>query len=192
MKTLLAVAFILLLAGCSGTPTIPLGDLGCGCVNMEGLAELAGIEIGDPLDTTEPRCVEVAVEADFRFWQFHGPRTEQVIRDTFTEVDAIYQSELNMEVRVVSIEILHSLPFHPVHLSLENSGLDHARNARGNLVLQLKNIGKPAVVTIRPNVAVRGGVDELRSDANPFTCLADVAFEHIANTEFSADVLDLW
>jgi len=35
------------------------------------------------------------------------------------------------------------------------------------------------------------GFDQLRGDANPIASLAHTAFQHIANAEFAADLLDI-
>src|ERR1700722_14923080 len=61
----------------------------------------------------------------------------------------------------------------------------------GNLVLYREQIGKAAVIALRPDVAAGGSVVELHGDTHAVAGLAHAAFDHIANAEVSGDLLHM-
>src|SRR5262249_54211279 len=66
---------------------------------------------------------------------------------------------------------------------------NRADHARGDLILQIEDIIERALEAIRPQVTASGGIDQLSGDAHAVRRLAYAAFEQIANTEFTTDLL---
>jgi hypothetical protein len=77
------------------------------------------------------------------------------------------------------------------HFGLLDLRRDRTDNVGRDFVLQVKNIFKAAVETVRPQMRAGQGIDQLPGDANLVTSLADAAFEHIAHAELSADLFDI-
>src|SRR6516164_3645613 len=69
--------------------------------------------------------------------------------------------------------------------------LDDAGDAGRDLVLQLEDIFERTVEAVGPQMRPGQRVDQLRRDAHPSAGFAHRAFEHIADTELSADLLHL-
>jgi len=67
--------------------------------------------------------------------------------------------------------------------------LDDTGNAERDLVLKLKDIFEGAVEAVGPEMRPAHCADQLRGDADPITALAHRAFQHVAHTEFAADLL---
>src|SRR5262245_4484391 len=73
-------------------------------------------------------------------------------------------------------------------------GLQQLRLNRGNhlaryLVLQRKDVGEFAVVTIGPDVVSGCGIYQLRRDAHAVAALSHAAFQHVANAELARSAL---
>src|SRR6185295_7242790 len=67
--------------------------------------------------------------------------------------------------------------------------LDRARDAACNLVLHRKYIANLAVVMLGPMVAAAHRIDELGGNTQAAPGTADAAFEHVANTKRSRDLV---
>src|SRR5262245_36570710 len=63
-----------------------------------------------------------------------------------------------------------------------------ANDVDGYLVLKIKNILKRTIEPVGPDMRATVRVDELSSDANARHCLADAAFQHVANTKLSTNL----
>jgi hypothetical protein len=79
-----------------------------------------------------------------------------------------------------------ALALRTLDLGSDDAGRQRPDNALCDLVLDGKNILKPAVVFVGPDVMTRRRVDELSGDAHAIANLAHAAFEHIAHAEFAA------
>ena len=57
-----------------------------------------------------------------------------------------------------------------------------------NLVLQRKDVGEVAVVTLGPDLPARGPVDELRRDAHPVAGATHASLKHVTDPELAGGV----
>ena len=73
-------------------------------------------------------------------------------------------------------------------LGSNDAGRQRPDNALCDLVLDGKNILKPAVVLVGPDVMTGRRVDELSGDAHAIPSLPHAAFEHIAHAKLAADL----
>src|ERR1700730_1103295 len=67
---------------------------------------------------------------------------------------------------------------------------ERADDLAGDLVLHGEDVGKLAVVTVRPDVRAGRGVDQLGRDAHPIVDLAHAAFDHVAHAELATHLGD--
>jgi hypothetical protein len=63
------------------------------------------------------------------------------------------------------------------------------RHTFGHSVLQIEDVVEPAIKAIGPQMRSSRRVDELASNAHSVSGLAHAAFEHIANTQLTPDLL---
>src|SRR6516164_557700 len=70
-------------------------------------------------------------------------------------------------------------------------GFDCRRHPLGDLVLHREDVGKLAIVALRPDVVSDPSLDELCCDTDPIAGFADAAFENIVNAELTADLLHI-
>ena len=66
-----------------------------------------------------------------------------------------------------------------------------ASNARCHLILEVENFFHRTVETIGPNMRAAERVDQLGGDAHPTAGFANRAFEHVAHTQFTPDLLKI-
>src|SRR5690348_10902318 len=69
--------------------------------------------------------------------------------------------------------------------------LDRCNNRLGDLVLHSEHVGEIAVKALGPDMAAGDDVNELRANANAIAVLAYTAFDHVADPEFFADLLEM-
>src|SRR5215472_15241455 len=97
-------------------------------------------------------------------------------------------AETRSEVKIVRSEIIGpSLRRAAIFCRLQR-WFDHARNARCNVVLEVKDIANRAVEVFGPEMSVSGCVKQLRGNADTISSLANRALQHIQNPKFSADL----
>ena len=70
-------------------------------------------------------------------------------------------------------------------------GRDSGDHVQRYLVLELEDIGRIAVVTFGPDMGTGFTIDQLSGDAHATARLADAAFQYVAHTEFTSDLLDV-
>jgi hypothetical protein len=68
------------------------------------------------------------------------------------------------------------------------SGLYGGGDPRGDLVLQVEDVGQIAVVALGPEIGPVHRVEELAGDAHAPARLAHAALQHVANTQLRADL----
>src|ERR1700730_9990021 len=90
---------------------------------------------------------------------------------------------------VVRIKAFHRLALCSIDFRLLQPWYDGIDDVRGKLVLQVEDVAKRPVEPIRPQMHPIGSIDQLPGDTYPVTCFPDAAFEHIANTELTPDLL---
>jgi hypothetical protein len=73
----------------------------------------------------------------------------------------------------------------------EELRFDRGSDRLGDLVLYGEHVGEAAIVTFGPDVAAGGNVIELCRDAHAVAVPADAAFDHVADPELGADLLDV-
>ena len=59
-------------------------------------------------------------------------------------------------------------------------------------ILDRENVFERAVVSLRPQVSSGGGLNKLARNAKAIAGFSDTAFEHIAHSEFAADLFDVY
>jgi hypothetical protein len=77
-------------------------------------------------------------------------------------------------------------------LGLEQFRFDCGNRCLGNFILQGKNVGQFAIITIGPNMIASRGVNELRCNANAISALADTAFQDVTHAELSSGTLHVY
>src|SRR5262252_8566079 len=75
------------------------------------------------------------------------------------------------------------------HLGGLQSRLDDPGDAQCHTVLKVEDIFERAIETVGPEMRTWDGIDQLPGDADPLTCLANRAFEDIADAQFAPDLL---
>ena len=76
---------------------------------------------------------------------------------------------------------LHVFRYSPGRLATRERHLQRRRHGGGDFVLDGKDVGHGAVISLRPDMGVGGNVDELRRDAKPVAGLADAAFQQVGD-----------
>ena len=82
--------------------------------------------------------------------------------------------------RLFRLGRLLGLPLYPA----DHGGDDR----RGQLVLNIEEIVKLAVVLLRPNVIALGGVDQLRGDPHTLADPPDAAFQAVGDAQFAPNL----
>jgi hypothetical protein len=68
---------------------------------------------------------------------------------------------------------------------------DDCRNACNNVVLQFEQVIHPAIVSLRPDMAHRLRLDQLRIDAHPVAGPTHAAFEDVPYAQLASDLPDV-
>src|SRR5262249_13587882 len=90
---------------------------------------------------------------------------------------------------VVGIEALSWCAFGPRRLCLLHLRRDGTNYARGNVVLQVKDVLQLAIKAIRPQVRSRRGINELRCYPNSIGRFAHAALKDIPDAQITTHVL---
>ena len=72
-----------------------------------------------------------------------------------------------------------------------HGNLQGMRDLPGHVALDREDVSELALVALRPQVRVAGGVDELRRDLHPAPCSLHAAFHDIAHTQPTSDGLQI-
>src|SRR5215510_14387371 len=81
---------------------------------------------------------------------------------------------------------------HGAHsFSINNSGPDSGSDSLRNLILDGKYVRKFSVISLGPNMAGVGCVDQLCRHSDPVCRALHAPFENIANTKLTADPADV-
>src|SRR5262249_13281425 len=89
---------------------------------------------------------------------------------------------------VVSVETFRRLVLGAVDLGPTQSWRDCAHDARGHLILQIKDIFEPTFEALSPQMHARRGLHKLTGDAQPVVGLPYAAFKHVAHSQLSPDL----
>ena len=95
------------------------------------------------------------------------------------------------EKEVIGSEVFRRLAPGAFDLGPPDRRLDGADHMRRDLVLQIEDILKNAVIALGPEMGAGRGIDQLTGDAEPVARLADAALEHIAHAQFPRDLADV-
>ena len=66
---------------------------------------------------------------------------------------------------------------------------DRANDARGYLILQIKDVIKRAFETVGPQMCTGRRVDKLTRDTHAVRCFAQAAYKHITDAQLASDLL---
>src|SRR5262245_44278080 len=86
-------------------------------------------------------------------------------------------------------ELLTRARKRPHPLGGQHMRFDGASDAAGDLVLHGKDVTQLAIVALRPVMDTGDGINELRADAQTLSGAAHASLEHIADAEFTRDLL---
>src|SRR5262249_12458300 len=92
---------------------------------------------------------------------------------------------------VPRIELIWVLALRLADLGRDDAGRERAGGAPGDLVLDGKDVGQSAVVTIRPQMVPRRRLDQLCGDADAIAGPPHAALEHVANAKLAAHFADV-
>src|SRR5215472_10417801 len=90
-----------------------------------------------------------------------------------------------------SIEVPHRLSYGPPELGIADGWSNRDRHRLCDLIPHCEDVGEITVIAVRPDVIAGLGFNELCGDADPIASLAHAAFEHVAHTELTLDVLHI-
>src|SRR6478609_5099635 len=94
------------------------------------------------------------------------------------------------QIEVVCTEIIR--PAHGMFdFDFQQFWSNGSDDIRRYFVLERENIAETALEPVCPDMRAGARVDQLAGDANRSGDLADTAFQHVANTEFAPDLLDV-
>src|SRR6516162_7528683 len=100
-------------------------------------------------------------------------------------------SRARLQIKIVSGQIV-CWPFGQVtDLRGLQGGLDNAGDAERHLILKIEDVLERAVKPVGPKMGAVCRVDQLRGDAYPAAGLAHRAFEHVAHTQLTPDLLHI-
>src|ERR1700684_962832 len=89
---------------------------------------------------------------------------------------------------IVCIETFGRLVLSALDLRLLQLWGDRSNHARSHSILQIENVRNRSVKAFRPKMRTARGINELGGNAHLLSGLADAAFQHVADTEFAADL----
>src|SRR5262249_35992099 len=92
---------------------------------------------------------------------------------------------------VIGLQRRYAEPHRPIATGRLDPAAHGRRDGLGNLVLQGEDVPHVAIVTLRPEVASAGPIDELRRDPDPVAGSADAAFDDVGDAELAGDILRL-
>ena len=82
-------------------------------------------------------------------------------------------------------------PFRAPRLGGDEFGVQRARQPRDDFVLHVEEIGERLVEPLGPEMIAGLGVDQLHIDAHAVSAALDAAFQHIADVQLAADLLQI-
>src|SRR5262249_20979555 len=95
------------------------------------------------------------------------------------------------QIIIIRIEAFGRLALCTLDLRLLNFRRNRPHHARGDAVLQLEDVLKPAVETICPQVRSSQGIDELTGNTHPVPGFPYATFEHKANTQVATNLFHI-
>ena len=81
--------------------------------------------------------------------------------------------------------------FRASRLGRHKLGVQRVRQAHNDFVLHVEKIGERLVEAFGPKMTAEFGVDELHIDAHAASAALDAAFQHIAELQLTADLLQI-
>jgi hypothetical protein len=89
------------------------------------------------------------------------------------------------------VQVFRPLALEARLLGSEKPGSYRRSDALGNLVLKVENIGHSTVELVRPEMRSGFRFNQLRSDAQPHTCLAHSALQDVTHSEVFGHLTDV-
>ena len=91
---------------------------------------------------------------------------------------------------VVSLEVLGLAAPRQTALALTELAGERRHDPAGHLVLDLEDVREVAIEALGPEMMSGCRFHQLRRDPHPRACFADAPFQHVADAEVTADLLD--
>ncbi|HXX50651.1 MAG TPA: hypothetical protein VEI98_05120 [Xanthobacteraceae bacterium] len=92
---------------------------------------------------------------------------------------------LTAQEMIVGVQRVAGFAACPIECRRLNTFRQHRNDALGDFVLDGEQVGKIAIVTLRPQMLAAPRVDQLSADANSLARPPDASFEHITNAELA-------
>src|SRR5258708_33513430 len=92
---------------------------------------------------------------------------------------------------IVCIEPSRPVAPEPADLGELQCRLDRCGDTLGNPVLQLEDVPRIAIETVRPEIGARRGIDELAGDAKLVATAADAALQHVRHAKLPPNLADI-
>ena len=127
-----------------------------------------------------PRAGKFGIEPCRLLKQSNGARQ--------TVADAPADESLRLDEQGVSLRVVGRL-FHETRFGwIGQHHVKLARDVARERFLEVKDIGKCSVVSLRPHLQTICGATQRRGNAHLFALLADRTFENVGNAELGADL----